>query len=334
MKVGGVDLVCPRCHTLLLDEDAVMSCPACDSRFPVVDGIPDLRVAADPWIDMEDDRRKALRVLSEADGLDFMGHVETYWAMTPTTSPELARRFVEHVRRAESRSREWLQMELGSDHESSHEDPWLDLGCGTADFAVATPAETTVVGVDVAMRWLVVARRRLVEAGRDSHLVCANAEALPFPASAFSRVVSLGMMEHCADLDSVTREARRVLATGGTFRGRTVNRFSLLPEPHVGVWGVGFLPRTAADRYVRWRSGLGYEHHHPWSPGAIRRSLGRAGFGRVRVRAAATLSADLEGAGRWVRRLTPAYERLRRIPVVRSLANSFSPLLDLAAVAR
>lgn len=31
-----------------------------------------------------------------------------------------------------------------------------------------------------------------------------------------------------------------------------MNRFSLLPEPHVGLWGVGFLSRQTADTYVRW----------------------------------------------------------------------------------
>lgn len=90
-----------------------------------------------------------------------------------------------------------------------------------------------MVGLDVAKRCLVVARAR---PGMDaSRLVCGNAEHLPFTDAAFARVVSLGTLEHCRDALRAVREGRRVVRRGGVLRVKSANRFTLLPEPHVGV---------------------------------------------------------------------------------------------------
>ena len=334
MKIGSVELICPRCRSALLSEGDELVCVECACRYPVVAGIPDMRLAPDPWIGLEDDRHKALRVLDEAAGLDFAGHVRTYWKLTPTTDSAQADRFTEHVLGAEARTREWLVASAGSAVDAPEDGVWLDLGCGTAEVSVVVAPGVAVVGVDVAMRWLVIARKRLEEAGVDALLVCANAESLPFRDRAFTHVVALGLIEHSPHLDSIAGETRRVLGPRGSVRARTVNRFSMLPEPHVGLWGVGFLPRSWADPYVRWRSSLNYEHHHPWSAGAIRRALRRAGFSRVRVEAGASLESDLERAGRLVRLLTPLYEWARRIPVLRHLVTSVAPLIDFAGVAQ
>ena len=291
-----------------------------------------MRVSPDPWISLEDDRQKALRVLDEAAGLDFAGHVRTYWELTPTTASGQANRFIQHVLAADVRTREWLERAPVAEGSTAN-GVWLDVGCGTAEVSAVTGPDASVVGVDIAMRWLVVAQKRLEEAGVACHLVCANAEALPFPDGAFANVVALGLIEHCRELDAIASEARRVLQPAGTVRARSVNRYSILPEPHVGLWGVGLLPRAWADPYVRWRSSLSYEHHHPWSARAIRRALNAAGFTRVRVQAGVTLHADLDRAGRLVRLLTPTYEVARKIPVLRRLVAGVAPLLDFVGVA-
>ena len=60
--------------------------------------------------------------------------------------------------------------------------PWLDLGCGSGSFlTIAANAGIEIVGIDVAERWLVVAKKRLVEEELVGiSLACGNAEALPF----------------------------------------------------------------------------------------------------------------------------------------------------------
>jgi ubiquinone/menaquinone biosynthesis C-methylase UbiE len=257
--------------------------------------------------------------------------VRTYWAMTPGTPVDQAARFVQHVMTAEARSREWLDRldEPGR----SPSGTWLDVGTGTGDLAcVMAERGIRPVGIDVALRWLVVARRRAELAGVAVDFICCNAEHLPFADAAFSRVASVGTIEHCFDASRALCEARRVLSRNGDLRVRTVNRFTVLPEPHVNLWGVGFVPRRMADRYVRWRGGQGYEHHRPLSWRELRRGMARAGFGSLRVEAAPLLAAERArlGRARWV---GDGYERARRIPLVRTALRLTAPLLEASGVA-
>jgi hypothetical protein len=113
---------------------------------------------------------------------------------------------------------------------------------------------------------------------------------------------------------------------------RTVNRFTLLREPHVGVWGVGFVPRRWADAYVRMRSRERYLHHRPLSAGELRLALRRERFVDARVVPAAPLGADRDRLGR-LRFAMPAYDRLRRAPVVGSALAWVAPLLEIRAEA-
>jgi SAM-dependent methyltransferase len=322
----AVRLVCPRCRDDLDDRGEGLACTGCGAAYPVIAGIPDLRVEPDPWIGLEADRAKALKVEEAAEGLDFEGAVRAYWRLTPSTPADRAERFVRHVLRAEARSREWLER-IGRD-EHPAPGPWLDEGCGTADLAAAVGPHVPVVGLDVALRWLVVARRRLEEVGVPAHLVCGNAERLPFADGSFRRILSLGMLEHCADRPAVFGEARRVLGGGGLLRFRTVNRFTLLREPHVGVRGVGFLPRSWADPYVRWRTGRGYDHHDPAGSGELRGGLRAAGFRDVRIEAARLLPTELEELGPLGRRLGPVYEWTRATPGARAPLRWIAPLLE------
>ena len=66
-------------------------------------------------------------------------------------------------------------------------------------------------------------------------------------------MVCVATLEFTRDPSRVLAECARVLRPGGTLVLNTVNRFSVLPEPHVGLWGVGFLPRAWQAPYVRWR---------------------------------------------------------------------------------
>jgi SAM-dependent methyltransferase len=208
---------------------------------------------------------------------------------------------------------------------------WLDVGCGTADLVLAGFRRgRRIVGVDIAFRWLVVARRRLQRAGVAAPLVCCNGEHLPFVERSFARVVSLGTLEHCLDADALVAEAARVLQPGGRLHLRTVNRFSLLPEPHVGVWGVGFVPRRLADAYVRWRSGQRYEHHRPLSPRELRRAVRASGLRDVRLGAAGLLAADRARLGR-LAAVAPAYDVVRRAPGLGRLVSWGAPLLEVDA---
>ena len=326
--------VCPACHGALVHDvhpdGEQYSCAACARRFPVVIGIADFRLRPDPWIGFEDDRAKGIALENQTKDADFETTVRAYWAMTPDTPRALAERFTQFVVSAESRAIEWLDR---TDTSALPRGTWLDVGCGTADLVLAARRRNqATIGIDIAFRWLVVARRRLQRAGLDAPLVCCNAEHLPFAPGAFTHVVSLGTMEHCLDASALVAEAHRVLASDGVVSLRTVNRYSPLPEPHVGVWGVGYVPRRWADAYVRWRSGQRYEHHRPLSPREVRRWLNAAGFRRVRVTPAAMLPSDRQRVGRMAA-IAPLYDGLRRTPVVDRLMCWVAPLLEASGVA-
>ena len=329
----ALDYVCPRCRGELEVRRDAYACPGCGVSYPVVLGIPDFRVAPDPWIGMEDDRAKARRVIDASEGMDLRASVEAYWSMTPTTPVALARRFTEYVAGGERRAAEWLDS-IGTSEPKPPAGPWLEIGCASGDLlAVCAERGIRAVGVDVAMRWLVLARRRSTLQRVPQTLVCANGEALPFRDRAFARVVSVGTLEHCQSAATVIAESARVLETGGDTLGRTTNRFSLLPEPHVDVWGVGFVPRRWADAYVRWRSGQRYLHHHPLSRRELVQALRRAGFTRVRVQPAHMLRSDRERLGAAAVPVVPVYEWIRRTPVLRTGMAMIAPLLELRGVA-
>lgn len=331
MREDFPGFVCPRCRGRLDEHDRGYLCDGCGIEYPVVAGIPDFRVFQDPWIGLEEDRRKARRFEERVAGVGLEEALRAYWSITPSTSPEDADRFVEHCLRARGRSEEWLDRvdETRAVASERYDRPWLDLGCGTGDLASAAASRgRRVVGVDIALRWLVVARRRPGVDVDGVRLVCACAEALPFPDARFGGVLSLGLLAHAAEPSAVAREARRVLVPGGRFDLRTVNRYTLLREPHVGAWGVGFVPRRWADAWVRLRGGDGYPHHRPLSPREVRLAMEGAGFREVRVEAAPTLEAEVERLSPAARRLRPVYEAVRRTPGVRGLLRWVTPLLE------
>lgn len=323
--------VCPRCRGWLRSTSESFCCAACSARYPVVLGIPDFRVAPDPWIGIEEDRAKATRLEEISAGQSFDAMVRAYWAMTPGTPQAFADRFTNHVLSAESRTHEWIGR-LPPSPAPPTDTLWLDIGCGTGDLAAAAPSTATVIGVDVAFRWLVVARRRLRESRRCAHLVCCNAERLPFRNGIFSRVLSVGTLEHVRDANEVLREARRVLLPRGTASMRTVNRYTILSEPHVGLWGVGYVPRRWADAYVRWRGGHRYLHHRPLSAPEIERGLRQAGFVRARVSPARSLLAERVHRPRLIS-MFAWYDRLALTPGAAWCLRWIAPLLDVTGEA-
>src|SRR5262249_45592821 len=157
-----------------------------------------------------------------------------------------------------------------------------------------------------AFRWLLIARRRLQEAGLPSNLVCCCADYLPFLEQFFDSVASVSLIEHVADAQAVIHEFGRVLKKNGNLFVRTTNRFSLAAEPHVRVWGVGFLPRRWMPAYVKWRSGLEYEKKRLLSCFEMRRFLREARLDPVAFSLPAITPADwenLQGLEKWGARI-------------------------------
>lgn len=300
-------LVCPLCKGPLGSSPDAYECDPCGRRYPVLCGIPDFRILPDRYISLDDDRAKGERLEQGAvAGRDFAGMLDLYWSMTPEVSPDLARKFRAH-QLAEDRIAATTLEELGD-----WSGPLLDVGCATGGLVAAAARIAAVVGVDVAFRWLVVGKVRLREAGVTATLVCANAEYLPFPDEAFGTLTANDLMEHVLDPAPVFRECRRVLRGGGLGYFSTNNRHSVLPEPHVGVWGVGWAPRSWQAWYVKLMSGRPYQNICLRSGGEVKSWARAAGFRECRLDAAPLSSAPDYRPG-----AQALYRRLRGWAVMR-----------------
>lgn len=242
-------LACPACGGAVERLAAAYRCQSCARLFPVRFGIPDFRLAPDPYITIDDE-------VAKIEKLNFIGRpfaemVRAYYAITPENPPSLHRRYMAAMDAAVSRGAGILS-KMTTRFPGTRRRMLLDVGCGTAGMTVAgTRTFQTVIGADVALRWMVMGQQRIREAGVNAILVAANAEHLPFRSEVFDAVAADAVVEHVADSRKMRDEVLRVLEPGGAWFFVTNNRYSLLPEPHVRILGFGLLPRSVMER-VAW----------------------------------------------------------------------------------
>src|SRR5512134_2362840 len=144
-----ITLVCPVCHGSLDARADTLACQPCRRDYPVIAGVPDLRLEADPYIGLEADREKAVRLAEAGRTRSFEALVRHYYEITPEDPPDLAARWTARTI-AEVAIGESLigALEL---RPAAGNGPVLDLGCGTAGLTVALAARGwATVGVDVA----------------------------------------------------------------------------------------------------------------------------------------------------------------------------------------
>jgi len=251
---GPVRAVCPHCRRPLVEAAAHRTCPSCARAYSRHHGILDLRVFADPYLDFDEDRARADRVVAALEALSLPELLEHYWSLSASTPLPMRAGFVRSALRAPLRARRILDL-MAADGVPLPRSRILEVGSGTGGFLLEGAAGgAEVTGIDIAMRWLHVSRRRFREAGRgEPDLVCACAERLPFEDGVFDAVVALGILEFVRDAGAVLAECARVLRPGGRAYLTSANRYAPGPEPHVGLWGVGWLPRAWQAGYVRAR---------------------------------------------------------------------------------
>jgi SAM-dependent methyltransferase/uncharacterized protein YbaR (Trm112 family) len=334
MTPVGVTLCCPYCRADLDDRQSRLQCTGCRHEFPVVCGIPDLRVHPDPYIDLEADRAKGRVLAARFEDLGFAELVAFYYSITPAVPPHHARRFTAGVLAAPGRAgaslAEWEAQVPPADRGGAA--ALLEIGCGTAPLLVAAHRRFgLLVGVDVAFRWLVVAKKRLAEAGVDAVLLCASAEALPLRDGLFDRVVADSVLEVVRDQAATVAECRRVLRPGGALFVTTPNRYSLGPDPHVGLWAAGLLPPSWLAAYAR-RQGAVPPQRRLLSALGLRRLLEGAGFARPRVLVPDIPADQRDRFSRPLRALVDLYRAAKRVPVSRSLLRWIGPLLHAVAL--
>jgi SAM-dependent methyltransferase len=333
MEYRGVEIVCPACRGELREErgEPRLRCTRCGREYPIIADIPDLRLWPDPYIGMAEDRAKGLKLAAACASLSFADSVELYYRMTTVVPAFQAKAFTRALLAAAGRAAHSLarwQVACAGDTRALR---LLEIGCGTAPLLVsAAPHYQQVAGVDVAFRWLVLARKRLEEAGSGAAALCACAEALPFVADSFDRVVADSTLEHLRDAELGLSEAERVLRARGCIFVATPNRWSLGPDPHAGLWAGGWLPDRVVGAYVKRKGGIPPKRRL-FSAGSLRRSLGRAGFVETRVFVPDVPADQRAGFSPALRRVIDAYNTAVRTPPGRALLLRIGPLVHAVA---
>lgn len=335
MDYRGVEICCPRCHGELAWVDAAQAdlrCEACEATYPVVASIPDLRVFPDPYIAAEDDRAKGVALAGQLDGRSFSELIDYYYSTTSVVPPQHAALYKQGLLGAEGKAGAALAMwETRLPDVGNGSGALLDVGCGTGPLLVAARSHfTSVVGVDIAFRWLQVGRKRLEEAGVDAVLICACAEALPFPGEAFDAVAADSTVELLRDQRAGLAEARRVLRTPGALMLATPNRFSLGPDPHTGLLAGGWLPDGVTAWYMRRRNAIP-PVRRLLSAGSVRRLVGDANFAEVDVFLPDFPPEQLRYLSAALRAAVGAYHALNRAPGGAQLLKLIGPRLLVTA---
>src|SRR5687768_14557989 len=160
MMLDSMELVCPYCKTEFRQPNPeLLQCESCRRSFPVLFGIPDLRVFPDPYVDFETDREKAALLANHFDELSFEEMVRFYYLTTAVVPQHHAAQYTRGILAAEDRAEGTL---VAWENEVDIPDSFLEIGCGTGPLLIAAAKRwKKVTGVDIALRWLVVAKKRL-----------------------------------------------------------------------------------------------------------------------------------------------------------------------------
>jgi 2-polyprenyl-3-methyl-5-hydroxy-6-metoxy-1,4-benzoquinol methylase len=275
-------------------------------------------------VDLERDREEARALLERFAGQraeEFVQHVfasRAHW--TPEQAERRTREVLAAPARLEAQLAGWLRPAIGASP------PLLDIGCGPGGLLIAAASQgAEAIGIDTSLPWLLAARMLLHESGAQARLAAAHAEALPLADGAVGAVLSLDVIEHVHSAGRMLAEVDRVCGREGVFLFSTPNRFSLAAEPHVGVWGVGWLPRPWQAPYVTWRRGDRYDGTQLLSSREIARLVAANTTFELRLDTPRVPEADIASFPAYRAMLARLYNRLASLAILRPAWLAVAP---------
>ncbi|MDZ4762169.1 MAG: methyltransferase domain-containing protein [Alphaproteobacteria bacterium] len=279
--IQPVEFCCPSCRGPVVEQAQSYECSACARRYPILFGIPDFRLRSDRYLSLEEERAKAEKLHKAAETRSFAELLAYYYEITDDVTPAAAARFASYA--LDGPRRAGLAMDDFAD--TGRHGRLLDVGCGSGGAILAGGDRfASVVGLDIALRWLVIARKRLEESSVVATLVCADLAAPPFADGQFDHVLALDVVEHAYEIEPAICAIRGQLRPGGTLWLSAANRHWLGPHPATGVWAAAF--RSPRSRLVS-RGPDAYDALRFvafLSPGKLRKACGQAGLDVVDIR--------------------------------------------------
>lgn len=332
MDFKGIPICCPYCKgelSKLQGNIERIHCKSCRKEFPIILGIPDLRVFPDPYIDFNADIEKGQLIARHFNDFDFEGLIDYYYSITPAVPPKYAQIYKRGLMAGEARAASFLDSfsdKMDYD-EVEKRQSLLEIGCGTAPLlATASKEYDRLIGVDIAFRWLVIGKKRLQEANLDIPLICACAEALPFPDSVIADIAAESTIEHVLDQTKTLAECYRVMQPGGSFLLSTPNKFSIGPDPHAGILAGGYLPKSWIASYVKRQGGIP-PRRNLLSVGSLRELFQQTEFKLKDVDIPKISKNQLRHYQGAIKFLAKLYETIIKFPLSRQVMLRIGPLL-------
>jgi len=229
--------VCPACMGSLNSQSQAYFCNHCDRVYPILFGIPDFRLRSDRYLSIEEERAKAERIALKT-GAGFSSMLDYYYEITDDVPSELATRYKAYHHNSIA------QAEHSLDSLSiTSKDHFLDIGCGTGGALIGATEKTGyIVGVDIALRWLIICKQRLKEHGVKATLVCADVEALPFPEYSFTKILATDLLENVYSVDKTLDSLNGQLQSSGLLWISGNNKYCVGPHPSTRLWAIGYFP--------------------------------------------------------------------------------------------
>jgi ubiquinone/menaquinone biosynthesis C-methylase UbiE len=223
--------------------------------YSVALGIPDFRTFDPPYMSRQQEVAIAMQLHNASEYMSYPELVEYFEReLLAKRNSESIEKGIEHRLKLRERSPTRLQQLLDAAKSGSPDGNVLDLGCGSGEAisALIKSGAQFVVGMDISLTELILAKKLLSEQGIDACLVAGCAERMPFCQDCFEFVYSPDVIEHVSDQNLYLTEIKRIIKPGGSAVLNSPNRYSLVcPEPHVGIWFLTFLPRKWVDPVCR-----------------------------------------------------------------------------------
>lgn len=320
-----VTFCCPACRSSVVLRADAYECAACARLYPILFGIPDFRLRSDRYLSLEEERTKAEKLHEAAQTRSFAQLLEYYYEITDDVTPAAASKFTAYALEGARRAAFALD-------DFGHVDPHgslLDLGCGSGGGVLAARGRFAhIVGVDIAMRWLIIARKRLEEAGHSATLVCADIESPPFADKQFSHILALDVIEHVYGVEPSIRALSRQLRPDGKLWMSASNRNWLGPHPATGIWAAAL--RGSGSRSIS----NGTRSYDPLryvtliTPAKLREACERAGLDVIDVKPLRIFDERAEGLKAT---LLMGYAAARQNPVAAGILAHWGPLFQMVA---